>query len=163
VRLKSRLRFDTDRGALYDSDRRYLLMRSDVLMSAVRALPLSSREQFLTALTESARSYVASSLIAYAAQTPGDSGALIQATVDAACDLGWGVWQIHGNPPRQWLRVSHSPFAQGYGASDTEVCAPVTGVFAALMSQVLGSSVQAREVGCVATGHEYCEFELLPV
>ncbi|MBM3393764.1 MAG: hypothetical protein FJY37_03820 [Betaproteobacteria bacterium] len=160
--LKSRLRFDVDQGALYDTDRRYLLMRPDVLMGAVRALPPSAREQFLGALSESARTYVASSLAAYAAQAQGDAGALVQFTVDAARDLGWGLWQVHGSPPHQWLRVRHSPFAQGYGTSDIEVCAPIAGVFLALMSQVLGATVRVREVGCVATGHEFCEFELLP-
>ena len=81
------------------------------------------------------------SLQAYARQLGGDTQALIDATIDAAADLGWGRWTVQtvqSDPGGPQLQVSNSPFVDGWRAAAKQsaaqpVCAPVRGMFTALI------------------------------
>ena len=59
------------------------------------------------------------------------------------------------------LEVTESPFAAGYGAADTAVCAPITGMLQAVAERVLGAPCEACETECRARGAPRCRFEAL--
>ena len=156
--LRDRLRWDEASGAPHDGQRRYLMLRPDVLMGAIVALDAPLRAAVLDALAASAQQHGARSLRAYAGPAPGDAGALIAATVQAAADLGWGRWRIARQAPQSLtLEVSDSPFAAGWRAATASdaplpVCGPIRGMLAGLAEQVLGAAVQVDECECAAAG-----------
>jgi uncharacterized protein len=158
--LRDRLRWDSERGAVFDGERRYLLMRPDVLMGALVRLDDAARSAWLAAVAESAREFGGRSVQVYAASAA-DAEALLADTAAAAADLGWGRWALAQLSGKLTLDVSGSPFAEGQGSSSQTVCAPITGILAALAAQVLGGAVQARELECVACGAPLCRFEAL--
>ena len=81
---------------------------------------------------------------------------------NTAAELGWGNWRFgERSAARLALEVADSPFAAGYGAADTEVCAPITGMLEAVGSLVLGRECEARELECRARGAASCRFEAI--
>lgn len=160
--LKDRLRFDPAAGAVHDGPRRYLLMRPDVLMGMLRRLPPEARAQAMAAFAESIADHGADSLRAYLAQLGGDRRALLDATAAAAGDLGWGRWRLAPDGGGLTLEVDDSPFAEGYGAADVPVCAPVRGMFGALAALALDAPMRVDEVACVAAGAPCCRFVAWP-
>ncbi len=170
VSLRERLSWAPEEGSVQDGPRRYLLMRPDVLMGAVVALPPAAQQPFLQAFSDSARRHGAASLQAYAEQVKGDTDALVAATLQAAADLGWGLWKISRAQGSLTLTVQHSPFAAGWraaggGIAPQPVCAPIRGMFAGLAGALAGHEVRARECGCAATRETFddaptCEFVL---
>lgn len=158
--LKDRLRFDAGAGAVYDGDRRYVLMRPDVLMGAVSGLDAATRARVLTQWCAAARLQGAASLRAYAESVRGDRQALVEATLAAAVDLGWGRWQLEEQPEAWRLTVHGSPFAQGCGPCEDPVCAPLAGLFGALLDILDGGPqpVPVRELQCEVQGASCCRF-----
>jgi uncharacterized protein len=164
-RLRERLRHDATQGAWHDGPRRYLLLRPDSLMGALVALDASTRDTVLNALAQSLQRHGGDSLRSYAAQVKGDPQALIDATVDAARDLGWGEWSVRREDGVLDVAVHHSPFVAGWvaaggqvGARAPAVCAPIRGMLAAL-AQALGDPAPVvRELSCAAQGHAHCRF-----
>ena len=172
-RLRERLHYDATRGALHDGPRRYMLLRPDNLMGALRTLDPATRETMFEALAQSTLRFGGDSLRAYAAEAPGDAQALIDATVGAAADLGWGLWTVRKRGEALQVLVQHSPFAAGWLASDTRkeprpdplrdpdspvVCAPIRGLLAALAGALGWSGVSVQEMSCAAQGHADCRF-----
>ena len=109
-RLRERLHYDATRGALHDGPPRYMLLRPDHLMGALRTPDPAARETMFEALAQSTLRFGGDSLRAYAAEAPGDAQALIDATVGAAADLGQsrGVrWHLRaGGQPRVFGRLA---------------------------------------------------------
>jgi uncharacterized protein len=170
-RLRERLQYDSTHGALSDGPRRYLLMRPDSLMGALRALEPEVRETVFEALAQSVLRFGGDSLRAYAADAPGDAQALINTTVEAAADLGWGQWTVRRRGDALQVLVQHSPFAAGWLAADTRrqprahqedgspvVCAPIRGLLAALAGALGWPTVRVQEMSCAAQGHADCRF-----
>ena len=156
--LKDRLCFDAAAGTVHDGPRRYLLMRPDVLMGMFRRLEPPVRASAMDALAASIQEHGADSLRAYLAHVGGDVDALLDATAQAAADLGWGRWHVGRVGHELELAVTDSPFVAGYGVSVTPVCAPVRGMFAALAALVMGQPVHVQEHACAATGAAQCAF-----
>lgn len=172
-RLRERLQYDSTHGALSDGPRRYLLMRPDSLMGALRTLDPATRETVFEALAQSVLRFGGDSLRAYAANAPGDAQALVDSTVDAATDLGWGQWTVRRRGDSLQVLVQHSPFAAGWLAADTRrqpranaqqaadspvVCAPIRGLLAALAGALGWPTVRVQEMSCAAQGHADCRF-----
>jgi predicted hydrocarbon binding protein len=157
-RLRDRLQWDEERGAVFDGDRRYLLMRPDVLMGALLRLDDAARAAWLAAIAASAREFGGRSVQAYAASAL-DADGLLADTAAAAADLGWGRWHLARSAGMLTLDVSGSPFAEGHDSSSQPLCAPIAGILAALAAQVLGGPVRAREVDCAACAARSCRFE----
>ncbi len=166
-RLRERLRHDASQGAWVDGARRYLMLRPDSLMGALQALDAPTRELVFDALAKSLQRHGGDSLRAYAAQVNGDPMALIAATVDAANDLGWGLWDVRQQGADIDVVVRHSPFAAGWlaalghvthDAAAPTVCAPIRGMLAALAQTLGDESPQVRELSCAAQGHAKCRF-----
>ena len=161
-RLAARLHFDPAAGRIADGPRRYLLMRPDVLMGMFVRLEPAERARALEAIAASIAEHGVDSLRAYAARLGAPDDRLLQATAEAAADLGWGRWRLELDDRGLALEVSGSPFAEGAGGSDVPVCAPVRGMLGALATLRLGRPMRAREIACRACGAERCRFVAEP-
>lgn len=154
--LRERLAWDPALGRISDGPRRYLLMRPDVLMGAVEAMAPAHRGSFLSSWQMSTCQHGADSLRAYAQMVHGDRHALLQATVAAAADLGWGRWALTLEDGLLRLEVLDSPFVAGWLAasqgrpSQEPVCAPIRGMLQALAEVVLEGPVAVQEDDCAA-------------
>ena len=122
--LRQRLSWSED-GALHDGPRRYLMMRTDVLMGTLLRLAPEAQADWLRAWAASTREHGAASLQAYAAMSGADAlpisgadaAALADSTLQAAADLGWGRWTIEPLDDGLQLQVHGSPFVQGWRAA----------------------------------------------
>ena len=137
---------------------RYLRLRADTLMGMFRHLPQPARAQALAALARSTAEAGGDSARRYL--EAGGADALLGNIESTANELGWGAWHFaERSATRIALDVTDSPFAAGYGAADTEVCAPITGMLQAVAALVLGAECEAREMECRARGAAHCRFE----
>lgn len=157
--LRERLAWDTAAGRVSDGPRRYLMMRPDVLMGALRGLPAPARAAVLDAFARSVAEHGADSIRAYFRQVGEDPSALLAASAAAAADLGWGAWTFEPGRGRLGLVVEGSPFAEGFGAADAPVCAPVRGMLQAVAGVACGVEADAVELQCAACGAPRCRFE----
>jgi predicted hydrocarbon binding protein len=138
---------------------RYLRLRADTLMGMFRYLPAPARARALAALARSTAEAGGDSARRYAAAGAKDAAALLAKVEKTAAELGWGEWRFgKRTAARLALEVRDSPFAAGYGAADTEVCAPIAGMLQAVAGMVLGAPCEARETGCCARGAKRCRF-----
>lgn len=159
LRLRDRLRWGEAAGRLADGPRRYLLMRPDVLMGALRRLPPGVREQALEAFADSVAEQGIDSIRAYFREVHEDPSALLRATERAAADLGWGVWRFRPAPGSLGLEVAGSPFAEGHGPAGSPVCAPLRGMLRAVAEVGSGAPATVVEAQCAACGAPTCVFE----
>lgn len=145
-----------------DARIRYLRLRADTLMGMFRYLPGPARMQAFAALVRSAAEHGGDSARRYLESGAGDPAALLATIEKTAAELGWGNWRFgERSATRLGLEVTDSPFADGYGAADTEVCAPITGMLQAVAGLALGGACEAREVQCRARGAASCRFEAI--
>jgi predicted hydrocarbon binding protein len=159
--FRDRLSFDLDRGELMDQTRRYMLIRPEALMGIFRRLPEVDRRHALEAFAESVVEQGSDSARAYAAMEGG--GETLARTVAAtAPQLGWGIWDIELTPGLIRLDVRNSPFAAGFGRSDSPVCFPIVGMLRAVAGMVFGKAAAVREIACAACGSDVCRFEARP-
>jgi predicted hydrocarbon binding protein len=162
--LHERLRFDTERGEVLDQSRRYLLLRSDVLMGLFDSLPADAREQALRAFAASVTRFGSDSVRAYAAQVGAD--ALLATMQDAAASLGWGRWRLVPEEGVLRLEVENSPFAAGTTRADAPACHAIVGMLQALAAARWPEGAGARELSCAAQargGDFVCRFEARPL
>lgn len=156
--FRQRLTFDPANGELRDGDTRYVMLREDSLMGLFRRLSEPERMDAFKAFAASVGEYGAHSAARYLA-SDGDAGNLLATIAATAAQLGWGVWGFSRTEPGELhLEVKNSPFAHGYGASSEAVCAPITGMLAAVASIVFGAPVQATESVCASAGGAICRF-----
>lgn len=145
-----------------DGEIRYLRLRADTLMGMFRLLPAPARAQALAALARSAAEHGGDSARRYLDGAGGDAASLLATIEKTAAELGWGGWRFTApGAGRIALEVADSPFAAGYGAAETEVCAPITGMLQAVAGLALGSACEAREIECRARGAASCRFEAI--
>jgi len=141
---------------------RYLRLRADTLMGMFQHLPQPARAQAFAALVRSSAEHGGDSARRYLESSGGDTAGLLATIEKTAAELGWGGWRFaERDATRLTLEVTDSPFAEGYGAADTEVCAPITGMLQAVAGLALGSACEAREVQCRARGAASCRFEAI--
>ena len=146
----------------HDGEIRYLRLRADTLMGMFRHLPGPARAQAFAAFVRSAAEHGGDSARRYLESGGADTTALLATIEKTAGELGWGSWHFgERSATRLALDVADSPFAAGYGAADTEVCAPITGMLEAVARLALGSACAAREVQCRARGAASCRFEAI--
>jgi len=163
--LRERLRFDTDNGQVLDEDRRYVLMRADVLMGLFSELPEQTRMDTLAALSRSVFRHGSNSVRAYAQSLGSASDELLNAVGMGAASLGWGVWSFEHGSDSCILRVKNSPFARAAGPSPHPLCAPILGMFQAVCSHVWQQPATVLETSCCgcnphAAGDE-CTFQAI--
>ena len=157
--FKDRLIFDTAAGEILDATRRYLLVRPDSFMGIFARLPEPARTQALGALEAAVFEHGSDSARAYLASGGGDARTLIDTIARTAPQLGWGRWTFDIAGDKIALTVDNSPFAQGYGPSDTPVCHAVAGMLRAVATLLFDAAAAARECTCTACGSAACRFE----
>jgi predicted hydrocarbon binding protein len=161
--FKDRLLFDDAQGEVLDGPRRYLLLRADTLMTMFLRLPEPARASALDALEEAVHAQGSDSARAYLAQAGGDGDALLASIERTAPQLGWGRWQFEASGERLRLEVRNSPFAQGFGPSETPVCHAVRGMLRGVADLRLGRASRSLELRCASQGHASCLFEALAI
>lgn len=158
--LQQRLAWGAD-GTLHDGPRRYLMMRTDVLMGTLQRLGAEQQQAWLQAWAASTCEQGGASLRAYAQMDGADAEALTASTVQAAADLGWGQWSVTRTGGVLQLQVQGSPFVHGWraaqaarstqqGPAPQPCCAPISGMFTALAGMVLQGPVAVQETACAA-------------
>ena len=152
VPLSKRLVFDLAAGEVRDDDRRYLLMRADVLMGALTRLHVKDRLRVLHALADSTAANGGKSLRAYQSESRPTPSQLLEIVRDSAAALGWGRWEFDSEPGMLVLKVENSPFAAGFGHSSGPVCAPISGMLRSVAEIVLNTPVEVDETACAAQG-----------
>jgi predicted hydrocarbon binding protein len=159
--LHERLVFDIARGEVRDEDRRYVLVRADVLMGLFDDLPDHAREDALRAFGRSVSTHGRDSLQAYA-RANGIDG-LPPVVERAAASLGWGIWSIERDDSALRLEVRNSPFAAGSRRSDAPVCHAIAGMLDGVAFMIFGSPSTVRETSCSAVaGTGVCRFIATP-
>jgi predicted hydrocarbon binding protein len=160
--FRQRLTFDLARGELRDGDARYVMLREDSLMGLFRRLSEPARADAFKAFAESVSEHGARSAARYLARD-GDAGNLLATIAATAPQLGWGVWHFsRAGAGELRLEVKNSPFARGYGATPEAVCAPITGMFAAVAAIVFDAPAQVQEEHCASAGGAVCRFSARP-
>lgn len=158
--LHERLNWDTASGQILDADRRYVMMRADVLMGLFTALPAADRQRAFESLRASVRNRGGASARAYRASGTADTEAFLQVMAESAADLGWGVWRFDWTPAEALtLTVHNSPFASAAGSSDAPVCHAIAGMLEAVTALVLGKAASVHETQCACMGASQCVFQ----
>lgn len=158
--LIQRMQWQTHKGQILDDDRRYIMLRTDVLMGLFRQLPASQQQAALIAFAQSVHQNGGRSAQAYFKSLDNNTGQLLDTMASFSAQLGWGVWQFSHNPGqnRLQLHVQNSPFAAGFGSSSTPVCHAITGMLNSVGQLVLGPNAHTTETCCAAQGHAQCTF-----
>lgn len=158
--LQERLKWDPASGAILDADRRYVMLRADVLMGVFARLPPEQRAQALDSLQSSVRTHGGASARAYQACGAPAPSALLRVMAESAADLGWGVWSFgQAGAATLTLTVHNSPFAMAAATRDRPVCHAITGMLEAVSALVAGESRTFREIRCASMGANCCEFQ----
>ena len=148
--LHERLKFDTAGGQVLDADRRYVLMRADVLMGMFEFMPAAASRQALEALARSVATYGSGSVRAYDDPADPASRQLFEAVAQGAASLGWGVWEFELGERSCRLSVRNSPFAAAFRKMRLPACAPIVGMMQAVCSHAWKHDCVAVEVECSA-------------
>jgi predicted hydrocarbon binding protein len=148
--LHERLNFDTAHGQVLDADRRYVLLRADVLMGLFAHLPAPERDRALDAFGASVFERGSASVRAYAATVSGGAEALFETVAEGGASLGWGAWRVEHHAGGTRLRVRNSPFAQFAPGHDRPCCAPIAGMFRAVCEHAWNAPATVTELDCVA-------------
>lgn len=163
--LHERLQFDTVNGQVLDMDRRYVLMRADVLMGVFEMMQPERRAEALEAFARSVLTYGSNSVRAYDQLGDGGAMGLFNAVAEGAASLGWGVWTFKLDGHMCRLEVLNSPFAHAGARIGTSACAPILGMLRAVCTHVWARPCVASELVCAgcsgpAGGLEgICRFE----
>lgn len=165
--FRERLRWDTP-GQVRDGAVRYLVIRTDTLMSAILRLSGPAQAEMLQALEAATFEYGGRSAAHYdrSADRP-----LIDVVAATAPDLGWGRWTVLHEPEDGVLArvvVEDSPFAAplddaGYDLPAGPLCGAITGMLRAVGMIMHGAAVVAAETRCAAANadpHGKCQFEI---
>ncbi|ASC89205.1 V4R domain-containing protein [Alcaligenes faecalis] len=162
--FRDRLSWDAAQGQILDDDRRYLMMRVDVLMGLFRRLDEPARTQALDALGQAVMEQGGLSAKAYWEAINHDPQALLHSIADISAQLGWGNWDIQTKATGALqVRVKNSPFAWGFGPHDRPLCRPIVGMLTAVGQLIYDQHVQVQETHCCAQGfHADCLFTVLP-
>ena len=169
--LHQRLHFDTAHGAVFDGDRRYVLVRADVLMATFDALPGRAREDALRAFGRAVATQGSGSVRAYLDAVGAE--ALPAMLEGAAASLGWGRWRLGAIPPgggaaapmrgsegttadesmpsrALTLEVENSPFATASRGRGEPACHAIAGMLEGVAQALWREPAEARETHCAA-------------
>lgn len=162
--FKDRLCWDADHGQILDADRRYLMLRTDVLMGLFHRLEDPARTQALDALGQAVMEQGGLSAQAYWEACGHKPQALLDSIATISAQLGWGAWRIETHPETGLrVHVSNSPFAHGFGHHEQPLCRPIVGMLTAVGKLIYDQEVQVQERHCCAQGtHADCLFTVTP-
>lgn len=159
--LREKLHWHTESGQIMDQDRRYIMLRTDVLMGIFTRLAPDAQRAALAAFGQAVKASGGQSAKAYFESLGNDAQRLLHTMQAYSADLGWGVWEFDRQSETQWqLTVHNSPFAAGFGASATPVCAAITGMLATVGELITQAAVSVEETACAAQGCGRCTFQI---
>ncbi len=161
--LIERMRWVGARGAILDGERRYLMLRADVLMGLFREMPEGLRRPAMLALAASVRKNGGRSAQAYLAEAGSSPERLLDTIVRYSPELGWGRWHVGARGESIEVTVESSPFAEGFGPSAEPVCYAIVGMLQAVGTFVFGRAASVIETCCAAQeGARHCVFRVAP-
>jgi predicted hydrocarbon binding protein len=162
--LVERMQWVGERGAIMDGERRYLMLRADVLMGLFHEMPAEMRRAALLALASSVRKHGGRSAQAYLEEAGSRPERLLDTIVRYSPQLGWGRWHVGARGGGAIdVTVENSPFAAGYGPSPEPVCYAIVGMLQAVGTFVLGRPASVVETCCAAQeGAHHCVFHVAP-
>jgi len=76
---------------------------------------------------------------------------------------GWGIiefGEINYKEGRTNVKIRQHVVPESLGKSNRPVCHDIRGYLTGIFSEYFGRKISATEVKCMATGDEYCEFEI---
>ncbi|GAA5092177.1 hypothetical protein [Paenalcaligenes hermetiae] len=164
--LIERMIWDTKNGQILDEERRYVMLRADVLMGIFNQLPDAERQQALHSFMNSVKAHGSNSVAAYWLAINKNPQVLLDTMIRISAQLGWGAWQICKYTPQELtIEVINSPFAKASIVSQTPVCTPILGIMESMGSFIFNGPVQVLEHFCHAQPNhsKSCLFIIKPV
>ncbi|MCL4181928.1 MAG: 4-vinyl reductase [Burkholderiaceae bacterium] len=152
------------RGAIMDGDRRYLMLRADVLMGIFREMPAELRGPAMEAFAASVGKHGGRSAKAYLEAGGNRPQELLETIARYSRELGWGCWRViaHDGEAIE-VTVENSPFAEGFGPAPDPVCHAIVGMLQAVGTLVFGQPASVVEACCAAQqGVDRCIFRVVP-
>lgn len=156
--FRDRLHYDADAGTYHDGDMRYIFIKPEAFMGVALEMPEELRPAIFEAMALTVMHNGGKSAAAYRNQGARDAEALLEVIRETAGQLGWGKWHIETGSDQLTVTVKDSPFAAGYGASDSPVCGPIRGMLTAVSRMVFDAPTVVEEVTCAAMGADQCTF-----
>jgi predicted hydrocarbon binding protein len=162
--LHSRLFFDVNKGQVLDANRRYILMRVDVLMGFINRLPKAQLNDHLMALQDAVFALGYDSVKAYQEASHLSSAELLDVMASSAASLGWGKWEFEMLAHGIKLSVENSPFLEIHSDDSSQtVCHAIVGMLKAVGKVIQDKTCQVREVSCCSqhvSNANKCHFEM---
>ena len=160
-KLLEKMTWQPECGQIMDQDRRYVMLRADVLMGIFQRLPPDMRGAALGAFFESVRDAGGQSAKSYFQSLNNDPTKLLDTMASYSAELGWGKWSFAQAAEGLRLTVHNSPFAAGYGDSDCPVCHPIAGMLTTVAGLMSDTDVYVEETQCASqTGVQHCSFQV---
>ena len=163
--LRHRMNWDTANGQILDDTRRYVILRSDVLMGIFARLDAESAQKALKAFESSVMESGGQSARAYFQSLGNDVDKLLETMTGFSAELGWGVWSFSRQPDALHLSVRNSPFAAGHPKPAAgPVCHPIVGMLRTVGELVFETTVNVQETHCTAHDQQLdqCQFVITP-
>lgn len=165
--ILKRMNWDEGKGQILDQDRRYVLLRADVLMGLFDQLEgTTERRKALEAFQQSVTLYGSNSVEAYWGEIDHDADRLLNSMMTISAQLGWGVWSLLNRSNNSIkLEVFNSPFAMSTSIKGQTVCYPIKGIMLAMGKLIFNGEVKVVEDKCAVQkqGDTSCFFTIMPL
>lgn len=164
--IKQRMNWDTENGQILDENRRYILLRADVLMGIFTSLDSQQKQAALQSFQQSVYKNGNDSVQAYWQEIKGDSQQLLTSMMSISAQLGWGVWSVQEQTSeRLIIHVRNSPFAQASKAQSEPICYAIVGIIEAMGQLIFNTQVHVFENQCAAhqSSPSVCSFTITPL
>lgn len=158
------LHFIQERGGLFYKEVRYLLIRPETLIVFQKAVEKELGEKGNEILFESGFAGGALSSKRYQEVFSYSGEEIIRFMMNMGSQIGWGRFELEKFDPDQKkliVKVFHSPFAEAYGNSSSEVCHFIRGVITGMASTVFQKTLISKELSCLSKGDLFCRFEIM--
>ena len=160
-----RMNWNEAEGQILDQDRRYVLLRADVLMGVFDQLEKEvERGKALEAFQRSVALHGLNSVEAYWDEIGHDADKLLNSMMSISAQLGWGVWSLSSrNDSSIKIEVVNSPFAMSTTVEGQTACYPIKGIMSAMGKLIFNSEVKVVEDQCAAQkqGDTSCFFTIM--
>lgn len=166
MNIKDRMDWDTKNGQILDGDRRYVLLRADVLMGIFTGLDPQQKQAALRSFQQSAYQNGNGSVQSYWQEINEDSQQLLNSMIAISAQLGWGAWSIQEQThDRLIIQVKNSPFAHAVKHQSQPICHPIVGIIQAMGQLIFHAEVQTIENQCAAQhlSASTCTFTITPL
>jgi predicted hydrocarbon binding protein len=158
------LNFDQERGGLFYKEVRYLLIRPETLAAFQKAIEKELGGKSNEILFESGFAGGVLSSKRYREVFSFSDEEVVRFMMNMGSQIGWGRFELEKFDPNQkrlFVKVFHSPFAEAYGNSSSEVCHFIRGVLTGMASSIFQKNLISKEISCFSKGDLFCRFEIM--